>query len=317
MVRGICVLFCTLWVFSAGKSLAEGPRYLPEIGDIFWEQPEGEPQPILSDSGAHQYEEAVDTSCSLGDTELSAEWFHGRPPLPPSGSAPDRPIIAIVIDDVGVDRKRSARAIELPFAVTLSFLPYSHDIRGQTERALQKGHELMVHLPMQPDRPTADPGPVYLGADMPLDEIRRRIETNLAAFSGYAGVNNHMGSRFTRSASGTAVLMDELKSRELFFLDSKTSADSVAEDAAKTGGVQATHRDVFIDHVESADFVQAALARIERVALKTGSAVAIGHPKDVTLEALEHWLPTLEKKGFRLVTLAEIIAARSARAAAP
>ncbi len=312
MSRGLQVLFCFSLFFPAGQALAgEASRHLPMIGDIYWETAPAvsAPQPILSDSGAHQYEEAVE-SCLLGDADLAAGWLHLLPQSPEDENA-GKPMIAIVIDDVGVDRKRSARAIDLPFPVTLSFLPYSHDIRGQTERAAQKGHELMVHLPMQPDRSTADPGPDYLGVEMTEVELRRRVEANLAVFSGYDGVNNHMGSKFTRDRAGTAVLMDVLKSRNLFFLDSKTSPDSVAEDSARADGIRTTHRDVFIDHVESPERVQAALEQIERVATRTGAAVAIGHPKDVTLEALERWLPTLAEKGFQLVPLATIIAARN------
>src|SRR5690606_5666625 len=127
----------------------------------------------------------------------------------------------IVIDDMGIDRKRSARAVDLPSSVTLAYLPYSPDIKSQTEKAKAQGHELIVHMPMQPQRNTANPGPDYLGGDVEESALRERLVRNLSAFEGYVGINNHMGSKFTRNSTGMKIVMDELKARGLLFLDSK------------------------------------------------------------------------------------------------
>jgi len=224
-----------------------------------------------------------------------------------------RPAIAIVIDDVGLDIKRSQRATDLPPGVTLAFLPYSHNVAAQAKAAAAKGHELMVHLPMEPQGMRANPGPNYLGVNHTAEELEKRIAANLDAFSGYAGVNNHMGSAFTSYAPGMKVFMRALKKRNVFFLDSKTAPESVAESAARDAGILTTHRDVFLDHYEDAAHVRAALEQVEHVARKYGSAVAIGHPKDVTLDALQQWLPTLEAKGFDLVPMSEMIARRHKR----
>ena len=226
------------------------------------------------------------------------------------------PVIAIVIDDMGVDRKHSARAIKLPPQVTLSYLPYSTQIKEQTDAAKTAGHELLVHMPMQPDRASADPGPDYLGTQMSPLELHDRVEKNLAAFDGYVGINNHMGSKFTCDGDGIEVLMKVLEERKLMFLDSRTSPASVAETEARAHHLQTSHRDVFIDDDESPAAVAKSLARIERVAKHGGAAIAIGHPKDVTLGALEKWLPTLKEKGFELVPLSEVIALRSGPPAA-
>lgn len=257
------------------------------------------PGVITSDSGDFQYEETA------------------LPPMPPElgklGGAQDgKPKIAIVIDDMGVDVKHSARAIhDLPPSVTLSFLPYSPNITGQTRAAYDLGHELLVHMPMEAIRGTVDPGPDALSTALTDDEIAARTEKNLNAFSGYVGVNNHMGSKFTQDRHRLGVVMDKLAARHLFFLDSVTVAQSVAENVAKDHHLQASHRDVFIDHFESPDLVSQSLKRIEYVAKHGGTAIAIGHPKDVTLDALEKWLPTLKGKGFELVPLSEIIDQRA------
>jgi len=228
------------------------------------------------------------------------------------GAGMRKAYISVVIDDVGLDYKRSARTIALPANVTLAFLPYAANIQAQTAQAAAKGHELMVHLPMEPSRMSADPGPDYLGVAHTAEELEKRIARNLDAFSGYKGVNNHMGSAFTKHAPGLEVLMRALKKRGVYFLDSKTAPDSIAEDVARAKGIPATHRDVFIDHFEKAEQVLAALEKTERIARHTGYAVAIGHPKDVTLDALEAWLPTLAAKGIELIPLSEMIEKRDA-----
>jgi polysaccharide deacetylase 2 family uncharacterized protein YibQ len=256
---------------------------------------------IVSDTGKYQYEETTGPDESASAAVAAATPPHALP-------ANHKPMIAIVIDDMGVDHKRSARAIEnLPPAVTLSFLPYSTDIGAQTEKSRAKGHEIIVHMPMQPERDTADPGPNYLGVKMPQSEIRDHVLKNLAAFTGYDGVNNHMGSKFTCDKEGLETVMKILHDRKLFFLDSKTIAQSVAEDVALENGLQTTHRDVFIDNTESTAAVEKSLRRIEYVARHAGTAIAIGHPKDITLDSLEKWLPTLKAKGFELVPLRTVI----------
>ncbi|HEX2751643.1 MAG TPA: divergent polysaccharide deacetylase family protein, partial [Alphaproteobacteria bacterium] len=145
------------------------------------------------------------------------------------------------------------------------------------------------------------------------EELEKRIAANLDAFSGYAGVNNHMGSAFTSHAPGMKIFMQALKKRNVFFLDSKTASESVAESAAREAGIRTTHRDIFLDHYEDTAHVLAALEQVERVARKHGSAVAIGHPKDVTLDALMQWLPTLEAKGFDLIPMSAMIERRQKR----
>lgn len=232
-------------------------------------------------------------------------------PIPPAHLQNMRPMIAIVIDDMGVDRKHSARAVQLKPEVALSYLPYSPDIKQQTDEAKKEHHELLVHMPMQPDRKSADPGPDYLGTDMSPLDLHERIEKNLAAFTGYIGINNHMGSKFTGDREGLNVVMTALQERKLMFLDSRTSAASVAESVARAHHLLTTHRDVFIDNDESTAAVTASLKRIEQVAKHSGTAVAIGHPKPNTLLALELWLPTLKDKGFDLVRLSTIINLRN------
>lgn len=223
-------------------------------------------------------------------------------PAPVSG----KPRIAIVIDDVGLDLGGARRAIALPSAVTLSFIPYATRLLAQTKEAREAGHELLLHMPMQP-MGAADPGPGALLVNLPQEELRRRLTHALASFTGFDGMNNHMGSRFTADTAGMEMVIDELKQRHLFFLDSRTSAQTVGAAVARRLGVPVVSRDVFLDDDMSAPAVHTQLEQTERVAQHKGYAVAIGHPHKATLQALEEWMPDAERRGFVFVPLNNLV----------
>ncbi|QQS12546.1 MAG: divergent polysaccharide deacetylase family protein [Rhodospirillales bacterium] len=211
-----------------------------------------------------------------------------------------RPVVVIVIDDMGVDRARSRRVTELPGPLTLSYLPYARDLREQAQAARGRGHELMLHLPMEPLSSSADPGPNALLTTLAEDAIRRRTIAALDSFGGYVAVNNHMGSRFTTWRPGVEIALREMKSRGLAWLDSRTSAHSVGGLVADELGLPFVDRHVFLDDVDSVENVRAQLAEAERVARRQGFAIAIGHPHDATIQALAEWLPSVAGKGLQL-----------------
>jgi hypothetical protein len=218
-------------------------------------------------------------------------------------------MIAVVIDDLGVDRRRSGLVAGLPGPLTLAWLPYARDLPKQTASARSAGHELMVHLPMEPSG-AADPGPGAMLTQLPAEELKRRIEAGLAAFDGYVGVNNHMGSRFTEDRAGMSVVLGEIDRRGLMFLDSRTSGRSIGYALAREMKMPAAARDVFIDHDPSSGAVLASLKQLETVATRQGHAIGIGHPYDVTIDALREWLPSLEARGFVLVPVSTIVRSR-------
>jgi polysaccharide deacetylase 2 family uncharacterized protein YibQ len=215
----------------------------------------------------------------------------------------DRPKIAIVIDDMGIDRKRSRRAVALTAPLTLSYLTYGRDLEKQTTDAKAAGHELMMHIPMEPTSTTIDPGPNVLLRGMDSIELLQNLRWDLDQFDGYVGINNHMGSRFTESLPGMQSVMSELKKRGLLFLDSVTSPKTKGSKAARSAGVPHLVRNIFLDHVEDLKVINMRLAETERLARKQGYVIAIGHPRELTLTALEPWLKTIEQKGFQLVPL--------------
>ncbi|MCW8834778.1 MAG: divergent polysaccharide deacetylase family protein [Rhodospirillales bacterium] len=220
------------------------------------------------------------------------------------------PMVAIVIDDVGIDRRRSRRIIDLPPPLTVSFLPYTHDPAEMAANAHGKGHELMVHVSMEPGSATADPGPNVLMANHDRQELIDRLDWALSRFDGYVGVNNHMGSRFTADPASMATLMEELKHRGLLFLDSRTSPQTVGGDVAALYGVPYAERNVFIDNENNVEAVRRQLRELEALARRKGYAIGIGHPRDATIEALATWLPELSRRGIVLVPLSKIVMIR-------
>lgn len=225
-------------------------------------------------------------------------------------ATPDLPMIAIVIDDMGVDRRRTRRVIDLPGPLTTSFLAYADDLPRQTAAARAGGHELMVHVPMEPLGAYKDPGPDVLTVEQSAEEQRVNLARGLDRFEAFVGINNHMGSRYTSHREGMRVVMEELRRRGLLYLDSLTTPDSVGPELAKAYGVPHAERDVFLDNDLDAALIRKQLVKLETIARKRGYAIAIGHPHDATIQALSEWLPMLHDRGFALVPVSAIVRRR-------
>lgn len=230
----------------------------------------------------------------------------------PPGSAK----IAIVIDDMGMKRGMTEPFAELPGRLTFAFLPYAGDLRRQTRRVREAGHELFVHLPMEPESRIEDPGPNALLTRLSAEELVGRINWNLNRFDGFVGINNHMGSLFTQSRAHMRPVLEAMRSRHLVYLDSKTSATDVGPELAEELGVPWVGRDIFLDNIRTRVAIDKQLARTVRVAQRQGQAVAIGHNYQVTLDALRDWLPEIQGAGFQLVTISELIYGEKADAEA-
>ena len=224
-------------------------------------------------------------------------------------AADNTPAIAIVIDDLGNDVARTNAAIALPANVTLSFLPYPKRTLELSRLAHSAGHEVIVHLPMQPTG-NENPGEGALKVGLPSNELQQRLGWSLSRVAEYDGVNNHMGSRFTTSRADLLPVMRELKGRGLFFLDSRTTEKTQVERVAREVGVMTGSRDIFIDDDRSPAAIARQLALIEDFALKNGNVIAIGHPYPETLKALSKWTKTIKERGFRLAPLREVLRTR-------
>jgi len=151
-------------------------------------------------------------------------------------------------------------------------------------------------------------GPAGLKNDMSEDELKSTLENHVfPSFEGYVGINNHMGSRLTQNVKAMGWVMEELKERGLYFVDSKTIGSSVAARVARDTGIPYAERDVFLDHYDTLESVKKALADLERVAHRNGVAIAIGHPKTHTIEALRGWMPGMAERGLELVPASAVL----------
>ncbi len=222
-------------------------------------------------------------------------------------AAEGAPVIALLIDDMGEARAWSMRAMALPGPLTMAFFPHAPELAAQTHAARAAGHELMLHMPMQPDDDGEDPGPDPLTLGLGEIEMDRRVMAMLDSFTGYVGVNNHMGSRFTRDWQAMELVLARVGERGLLFVDSRTTAESVGERVAQSLEIPSLRRDIFIDNDSGVGEIAGRLAELEALARERGFAVGIAHPRPETLDALEAWLPLAIERGVVLAPISAVI----------
>ena len=228
--------------------------------------------------------------------------------VPTAASAAESPLLAVIIDDLGNQRRAGLAVVDLPGPVACAFMPHTPFATELAELAHARGKEVMLHLPMQPNQMQRVAGLGEISLDNQRSDLRRILASDLATVPHAVGVNNHMGSLITRHPGHMAWLMDELAQRgNLFFVDSYTSAESVALATALEYGVPALRRHVFLDGDPSPAAVALQFERLQRQARQRGFAVAIGHPYPATIEFLQKVLPSLAEAGFELVSISELL----------
>ncbi len=218
-----------------------------------------------------------------------------------------QPAISIIIDDMGYRLKSGYRAVNLQGAITYSFLPHAPHVNQLSQLVHEQNKEVMLHLPMEAEG-GKKLGPGGLTECMTEKKFIKVLESNINSIPYVSGFNNHMGSLLTKSQLWMKRLMHEVASeKNLFFVDSRTTSNSVALKVARAEGLQSIQRDIFIDHENSKLFIQKQLAKLIAKAQRNGTALAIAHPKKMTLSVLEEWLPKLESEGIKLVPVSELI----------
>ncbi len=227
-------------------------------------------------------------------------WLTPPPMVPAVAEA------VVIIDDLGDDLKAGRRTLALPGAVTVAVLPHTPYGRRLAEEAAASGREVMLHMPMQAKN-GLDPGPGALTLDMDESQVRRELRRALRNIPHARGVNNHMGSLLTRHPGHMAWVMDELRTAGgFYFIDSRTSARSVALNIAAEHGLGHARRHVFLDSSREPEEIRRQLESLVVQARRWGAAVAIGHPYPETLEVLERELPRLKRQGVRLVPASRV-----------
>ncbi|OPX32441.1 MAG: hypothetical protein B1H40_02550 [Candidatus Latescibacteria bacterium 4484_181] len=216
--------------------------------------------------------------------------------------------IALIVDDFGADMEIARRFCELDPRVTLSVLPYLKHSQQVAELAFKSGHEVLLHLPMEPeDESKNNPGKGAILVRQSSSQIRTLTRRALASVPHAKGVNNHMGSRATESLRVMKAVLREIKKRGLFFIDSMTSSQSVGYSTAKSMGIRCAQRDLFIDNQDDPKAIETRLLELSRLAAEQQKAIGIGHARENTLKALEQMLPKLQKRGFKLVSASKMV----------
>ncbi len=219
------------------------------------------------------------------------------PDKKPTIDSKQLPLVAIIIDDMGYDKKIARQFSRLNGSITFSILPHSPFQKTIARLARKNGLSTMLHLPMEPfEYPNIDPGPGTLLTTMTPDQLIRQLEENLASVPNIKGVNNHMGSKMTAESSQMYQIFSVLKSRNLFFIDSRTSDKSLCKPSARLFQIPFAQRDVFLDHSQDPNFIRKQIKELIRIAQRNGQAVGIGHPHTITYEILKEMMPELQRK---------------------
>lgn len=216
--------------------------------------------------------------------------------------------VAIIVDDLGQSLNAAGALLDLRAPLTFSVMPGLRHSRETADEAHARGVEVMLHLPMQPLLDSApDVSAREIRVGMSPAEVDGIIASGLASVPYADGVNNHMGSRATADPRLMRAVMAELAARRLFYIDSRTVADSVALAEARRAGIPAFYRSVFLDDTPSVAYTRNQLEKLCRIAEDQGVAIAIGHPYPTTIAALGRFLPELSRSGVELVRVSELL----------
>jgi uncharacterized protein len=227
--------------------------------------------------------------------------------VPPAAEPEGSPRLAIIIDDMGRDRAAIDAIVRLRIPLTVSVLPHLPLSAATAEEANHHGDQVLLHLPMEPESEAAPAEQIELRVGMSQEEVDRALAQMLSTVPGAVGVNNHEGSRATANETLMAELMQALREHGLFYIDSRTTAATVAYDVAERSGVRAASRKVFLDDVPTKEAVLARLNQAARDAIRDGSSIAIGHPYRGTIEALAEEAPQVAARRVRLVLVSDLV----------
>ena len=219
----------------------------------------------------------------------------------------------LVIDDMGYHKKVGDALLNLPLDLTFAFLPFAPHTESQLKRAQKQGRDILLHLPMEATDKKWNPGPGALTVSMSQEELQRTVLRDLAAIPNAIGINNHMGSKFTENEPAMRDFLHLLKERNLFFLDSQTSPNSVGSKVASQLGVLTMRRNVFLDNQQDKDIIKKQLDTLVFLAKKQGIAIGIAHPHQATLDALRDYQLNHDKS-VTMVSIRELLENKTTRA---
>ena len=217
-------------------------------------------------------------------------------------------IIVLVIDDFGYRNDAiSDGFINLPFPITCAVLPGHSNSSPIAKKAIKAGKEVIIHMPMQSSVASSGEDGFKLKTGMTSEEIEWRLSEALSEIPEAVGINNHQGSKATSDKRVMAVVASVLKNKNKFFLDSRTSSKTVAENTMRSAGVPTARRHIFLDNDLDTEKILSQFDKLERIAEKKGLAIGIGHVKKSTLEVLQKKIPDLIEQGIEFKFLSQVV----------
>jgi hypothetical protein len=223
------------------------------------------------------------------------------------------PRVAVMVGGLGINQEGTIAAIDkLPAAVSLAFAPYGADLDRDPARAREAGHEILLQAPMEPfGSASAGPGPHMLTTAASEAENLESLHWLMSRFTGYIGVTNYLGGKFSADTHAFSPVLAEIATRGLDYLDDGSSPRSLAREIAGTLNLPAATADVVLDAAPTADAIEVALARLEAQARRQGSAVGVATALPISVEHIARWAATLEARGISLVPISAAIARAS------
>ncbi|MFC1620743.1 divergent polysaccharide deacetylase family protein [Candidatus Omnitrophota bacterium] len=226
------------------------------------------------------------------------------------GTSRPKGLVAFVIDDWGYNKRNIDLILEIDSPLTISILPnlrYSDYVAKEIAKDSNR-HDIILHLPLESETNiAAEIDTIRSGMEKP--KIASILEKDIKSIPGVIGVSNHQGSRVTKDKRVMGIILAELKKKELFFLDSLTTPDSVCSYISHDIGLKCVVRDVFLDITDQTDlqnleaYIKKQIRELAAIALEKGSAIGVGHNKKITLNVIKDVIPELEKQGIKIVPL--------------
>jgi polysaccharide deacetylase 2 family uncharacterized protein YibQ len=258
--------------------------------------------PVNSDS---QYDELIELHPSLEPQATKPSPLSLLTPAKPKITLFDSRI-AIIIDDIGYNYIQGLKAIALPGAITYAIIPHSPKADFFAAEARKNQKEIMLHAPMSNvhNIPLGENG---LSETMNETHFKQALNLSLDSLPDVSGVNNHMGSLLTQKALPMEWVMQALKQRQLYFIDSRTTSNSVAWSIAQNFNIPSLKRDIFLDNTPTIEAIDKQFKQLTALAKRRGYAVAIAHPYPETIRYLQQQLPILAQQNISLVSASELV----------
>lgn len=228
-------------------------------------------------------------------------------PMPAAGKPVKKAKVAIVIDDFGYNTGNLQTFLDIGEPLTFSILPNLRRSRDVAEAAEARGHEVILHLPLESHRKdVAEETDTIKPGESPK-EVTERLAKDIGSIPGLRGVSNHMGSKATEDKELMSAIFVYLKKQDLYFFDSLTSDKSICREAADKAGIRFAKRDAFLDNTNDVEYIEKQLLELEELAFKRGRAIAICHDRKKTAAALARTMPRMARDGVEFVYLSDMV----------